>query len=497
MSLSPHLGSLLSDSAARHAHRPAVEDLQGGSLSYTQLQQAASGLQSILQSHQLGAGCRIGLLMPKSLQYVASIFAVLNSGAAYVPLDAAAPMSRLVSICNDCEMQAVLATHPLADALMQQPGIGKAQTVRLEDGVFLLLFSQPKPLHREHLAYLIYTSGSTGLPKGVMHTHASALAFVDWSIRTFNTVPPDRIASHAPFHFDLSIFDLFATLGTGGTLVLVDEKTAANPLMLAEALAQKHISILYATPSTLLYLQLYGKMHKYDYSALRLVLFAGEVFPIERLKALKAVWPADVEYYNLYGPTETNVCTWFKVPQHITDKQQKPFPIGRCCEFAHAKIEEGELWIAGSSLMTGYWNDAQKTAGAFETDGQGTTWYKTGDLVEVDEQGLLLYSGRKDRMVKRKGYRIELGEVEHTLLRHPGVAEAAVVANKEGDDGDTTITAHLAPKHNQALSVIELTTWCRGALPAYMVPDYFVLHERLPQTSTNKIDYKALTLLRD
>lgn len=472
-----------------------MEDLHGSSLSYLQLEEASASLQSVLQSHQLGAGCRIGILSPKNTGYVTAIFAILKCGAAYVPLDAGAPMNRLVTICNDCQMQAILVDHSLTEALAQ--GSRNIQLIPLEGSLSLLLFKDVKPKHSEDLAYLIYTSGSTGMPKGVMHTHASALAFINWSIGTFKTGPADRVASHAPFHFDLSIFDLFVTLATGGTLVLIDEKTAANSLMLAEALAQKRISILYATPSTLSYLHLYGKMHKHHYNALRLVLFAGEVFPIERLKALKAALPENTAYYNLYGPTETNVCTYFKVPHEISDSQLKPFPVGRPCEFAQARIEQGELWIAGSSLMAGYWNDAQKTSSSFEKDSKGLAWYKTGDLVETDEQGLLLYSGRKDRMVKRKGYRIELGEIEHALLRHPAIAEAAVTARREDNDGDTVITAHLAPEGHQPLTVIALTAWCREALPGYMVPDHFVLHERLPQTSTNKIDYKALTLSRD
>lgn len=496
MSLSPHLGSLLSDSAARHAQRPAVEDLQGRSLSYQQLEEASDNLRSILKKHQLQAGCRIGILSPKNIAYVVSIFGILKSGAAYVPMDANAPMSRLAAICSDCQMQALIIDPALVDAFVLEHRIAGTQVTGLSNGLSLLLFGGLKPTHSKDLAYLIYTSGSTGVPKGVMHTHASALAFIDWSIGTFNAGPADRVASHAPFHFDLSIFDLFATLAAGGTLVLMDDKTAGNSLMLAEALAQKHISILYATPSTLSYLQLYGKMHKHDYSSLRLVLFAGEVFPIERLKALKAVLPENTAYYNLYGPTETNVCTYFQVPQHIPGTQLKPFPIGAPCSFARARIEQGELWIAGASLMAGYWNDEQKTAASFEKVG-GDTWYKTGDLVEPDANGQLVYGGRTDRMVKRKGYRIELGEIEHVLLLHPAIAEAAVTARRESDNGEMLITAHLVTNNDQMLDEMALRSWCHGALPGYMAPDRFVFHRELPKTSTHKIDYKALTLLRD
>ncbi len=491
------LNKLLSGSAGKYARQPAVEDLHGLVYSYSQLQAAAAGFSALLSRHGVGAGCRVGILAPKSPAYVVAIFGILETGAAYVPMDIKAPVSRNISIFLDCGLQAVLMPPAQAEAFRKALGPAhNFEAIPVDHSLCLLLSKDACQKHHDPLAYIIYTSGSTGTPKGVMHTHNSAMAFISWSVETFSPAPGDRFISHAPFHFDLSIFDLFVAIATGGTLVLTDEKTAANSLLLAAVLALKKINILYATPSTLSYLCLYGKMHKYDHSALKLVLFAGEVFPIDRLKAFKAIVP-QAKLYNLYGPTETNVCTWYKVPQEIPATQLVPFPIGEACNFAEALADQGELLVAGKSLMCGYWNDADKTSRVLHTDERGVKWYRTGDLVTTDQQGQLVYAGRKDRMVKRRGYRIEPGEIENTLLRHEAIWQVAVTTTLPNDQADATIRAHIAWKGPGEPSAIEMAAYCREVLPEYMIPDSFMFYEQLPQTSTNKIDYKALTSLND
>jgi non-ribosomal peptide synthetase component F len=183
------------------------------------------------------------------------------------------------------------------------------------------------------------------------------------------------------------------------------------------------------TPSVLRLLVEYGRLERYDWSSLRLVLFAGEAFPIKYLRALKAAWQRP-RYFNLYGPTETNVCTYFEVPQEIPASQEGPFPIGLACESDRTKIvddngrevqpgEEGELLVAGGSVMIGYWNLREKSEAAFSIDSEGARWYKTGDLVRQQADGNYMFIGRRDRMVKRRGYRVELGEIEAALYRHP------------------------------------------------------------------------------
>jgi acyl-coenzyme A synthetase/AMP-(fatty) acid ligase len=256
--------------------------------------------------------------------------------------------------------------------------------------------------------------------------------------------------------------------------------------------------VWYSVPSILALMAQYGKMERHDYSALRAVLFAGEVFPLPHLRRLRQYWPAP-RYFNLYGPTETNVCTWYQLPAEIPAERSEPFPIGAPCSNARARVVdaegndvpsggEGELCIAGDGVMQGYWHLPEATERAFLG---GECWYRTGDLVVDDGSGNYLYRGRRDRMVKRRGYRIELGEIESGLYRHPGVREAAALATR-GAEGEVVIVAHLALGEGEAASVIAFKRFALTVLPAYMVPDRYVFQPELPKTSTGKVDYQLL-----
>jgi amino acid adenylation domain-containing protein len=349
------------------------------------------------------------------------------------------------------------------------------------------------------LAYILYTSGSTGRPKGVALTHGNALSFVDWCSDVFAPTSDDVFSSHAPFHFDLSILDVYVPIKHGARLVLVGEQAGKEPLGLAQMIAEAGITVWYSTPSILNLLASFGHLERHDFGALRTVLFAGEVFPPAQLAALKRFWP-EPRYCNLYGPTETNVCTWFEIPAAV-DPNDDPYPIGSVCppnaaivvDSSGARVaagEEGELLVHGPNVMTGYWNRPEDNARAFLTDEQGRKWYRTGDIV-VEHEGVFHFRGRRDRMVKRRGYRVELGEIEAALARHPRVLECAVVARPDDALG-VRITAFLNRGDAARLSIIELKQHCSAQLPVYMVPDDFCQIELLPRTSTDKIDYQSL-----
>jgi acyl-coenzyme A synthetase/AMP-(fatty) acid ligase len=312
----------------------------------------------------------------------------------------------------------------------------------------------------------------------------------------------DRFSSHAPFHFDLSILDIYVPLKHGATLVLVGAEIGKDPLRLAALISEKRITSWYSTPSILSLLAQYGKLPQHDYSSLRTVLFAGEVFPIKHLRALKTLLPRP-GYFNLYGPTETNVCTFYEIPVHISEEQTQPYPIGRVCSHLQGIVvdeqgqtvpvgQEGELCISGPGVTQGYWNLPERTARAFLIDTFEQAWYKTGDIVVEDADGNYIYIGRRDRMVKKRGYRVELGEIEAGLYRHPAVKEAAVVALSDEENG-VRVKAFLSCKEDEHRpSLIELKRFCTENLPVYMVPDLFAFREVLPKTSTDKIDYQKL-----
>jgi acyl-coenzyme A synthetase/AMP-(fatty) acid ligase len=246
-----------------------------------------------------------------------------------------------------------------------------------------------------------------------------------------------------------------------------------------------------------------GKLEQHDYGRLRMVLFAGEVFPVVHQRALKRLWPRP-EYFNHYGPTETNVCTYYKVPDLVPEDRADPYPIGKVCSHLRGITigedgrpvdarDEGELCIAGPGVMQGYWNDPAQSEARFVA-WAGERWYKTGDIVAPDEDGDYKFLGRRDRMVKKRGYRVELGEIESCLTLHPEIREAAVVALPHEELG-LLLLAHLGTEDGKRLSTVRLKQFCSQHLPVYMVPDQFVFHAALPKTSTGKTDYQNLTAL--
>jgi amino acid adenylation domain-containing protein len=460
----------------------------------------------------------VGIYLRKSIDAVAAIFGILKTGAAYVPVDPGAPASRNAYILNNCFVKAVVMEKRFAEKwraesgqngdlphLLLLEGTGGGPFLRKaldqeqqKDPALTTATTIPAP---DDLAYILYTSGSTGTPKGVMLSHRNATSFIDWCSETFAPTEQDRFSSHAPFHFDLSILDIYLSLKHGATLVLIGEEMGKSPGLLAQLIAQRRISFWYSTPSVLSMLTQYGKLEQLDCSALRTVLFAGEVFPLKHLRALKALLPQP-RYFNLYGPTETNVCTFYEIPTKLPQERTDPFPIGKACTHVQAKVvdeygreispgQEGELCISGAGVMQGYWNLPEQTARAFLEDHSGRRWYKTGDIVIEDADGNYVFVGRRDRMVKKRGYRVELGEIEAGLYGHPAIREVAVIAVTDEENG-VRLKAFLSCHAGKRPSLIELKRFCAEHLPAYMIPDLFAFLEVLPKTSTDKVDYQKL-----
>ncbi len=507
--MTQRLDALLAASAVARPDHVAIEDpATGDAVTYAELDAAAQRVAETLRQRGVVAGDRVGV-SGKSVPVVAAIFGILRAGAAYVPVDANAPLQRGATILADCGVACAFVAPAAAAGFAESFGHdgGAVESVDALAGLGPELALVPGPGQRVEdpsmageLAYILYTSGSTGVPKGVVHTHRSALAFVDWCSEALQPSPDDRFSSHAPFHFDLSIFDLYVSIKHGGTLVLIGDALGKHPTGLASTIAERRISVWYSTPSILRLLVEMGKLERHPHAP-RLVLFAGEVFPIKHLRALQAAWSSP-RYCNLYGPTETNVCTWFDLPPQTPADREQPFPIGVECSGDVARVvdeagadvadgDEGELWIAGASVMLGYWNRAEQTAAVFVDGDDGHRWYRTGDLVRRDASGDLVFVGRRDRMVKRRGYRIELGEIEAALYRHERVSEAAALAVTDAD-GAVGIRAFLSCADGGSVPVLELKQWCASQLPLYMVPDRFFCREVLPKTSTDKIDYQAL-----
>ncbi len=513
-----NLAQLLIESARRSPTREAVGVPEGRTMTYGELDALSDRLRDRLWRLGVRRGDRVGLRLHKSIDGVATIFGILKTGACYVPVDVESPAARGAYIFNDCQVKVVVterALHSELEENLQRLNASPAMLILDDDkrdaalAVALDDWDRRDPTTPvatveaggDDLAYILYTSGSTGNPKGVMLSHTNALSFVDWCSDAFQPRSDDTFSSHAPFHFDLSILDLFVSMKHGAKLVLFGEALGKEPVRLAATIASERISIWYSTPSILNLLAHYGKLERYDYSALRVVHFAGEVFPVPQFRAVRAIW-SQPRYFNLYGPTETNVCTYYEVPADDPLDGVDTFPIGTICVPNLGRVvddegrdvtrgEPGELVVHGPNVMQGYWNLPDLNARAFLVDGDGRKWYHTGDIVTENGSGEYKYLGRRDRMVKRRGYRVELGEIEAALARHPDIREAAVVAVPAAESG-IKIAAFVACEQDRALSIIGLKKLSSQSLPPYMVPDIFMVVDALPRSSTNKVDLQAL-----
>ena len=514
----PSLHALLESVAARRGSSPAIEDPPAGVISYSELSQLSDRVRDRLAAVGVRPGDRVGFCLHKSIDTIAGFFGAMKAGAAYVPVDPGAPAWRCAYILNDCSVSAVVIEREYVAAFTDEvralggtlmplivlDGAGGGDPLRA--ALDRLDAERPAPTSAtvasgpDDLAYILYTSGSTGKPKGVMLTHGNALAYVDWCSETFAPRSDDRFSSHAPLHFDLSILDLYLCFKHGATLVLIGSEVGREPTGLAQLIAERRISIWYSAPSILSALAQFGKLDRLDFSALRIVFFAGEVFPVKFLRLLKTFWRHPL-YFNLYGPTETNVCTWHEIPTVVPEERAEPYPIGKVCANLQGKVvdeegrdlpaaAEGELCITGTNVMQGYWNLSEQTLKGFLIDEAGRRWYRTGDIVVLDAAGDYVYVGRRDRMVKRRGHRVELNEIESGLYRHAEIKEAAVIALKS-DEG-VRIRAFVAPKDGATLGIIALKRFSAEHLPSAMVPDDFVLLPALPKTSTDKVDYQRL-----
>ena len=503
--------------------RTAVVDPQGWSLTYAELDERADRIAGFLVANGVRPGDRVGVITPKSANAVVAFIGIMKARAAYVPADHAAPAARNRTILADCAVKAAFLASSCAPALDEWPADSAVPSAIVsmdhaapatEASVRAFAWDEAighAPMRVDgrrssDLAYILYTSGSTGVPKGVMLTHDNALAFVDWCSSVFAPTEVDRFSSHAPFHFDLSVLDLYLPLRHGASVHIISEDAGKSPGALARFIEERRLTVWYSTPSILALMTEHGHLERRDCRSLRLVLFAGEVFPVKHLRELSRRWPW-AAYYNLYGPTETNVCTFAHIPLPIPDDRTAAYPIGWPCTHCSAMVldeeggdatrpgHEGLLYMSGPSTFSGYWNRPDLNARAFlERDGH--RWYNTGDVVGLDVSQGYVYRGRRDRMVKRHGYRIELGEIERGLHQHRAILEAGVVDAPDGASGGR-IVAFLSARAPERPSIIEMKSFCAARLPSYMSPDVFLFLDAIPRTSTDKIDYQRLARLAE
>jgi len=463
---------------ARQAGRTpdAVAVVSGGtSLTYRELDERSAGLARALARLGAGPDRLVAVALPRSADLVVALLAVVRSGAAYLPVDLAHPMSRLEFLFADAAPVLVVTTP---DAVL--PGNAPRRVAPDEPAAGSA--TAPAPVRPHDPAYVIYTSGSTGRPKGVVVEHRSLGAY----LRRARTAYPDAAGTslvHTPASFDLTVTALYTPLVAGGT-VRLSELDEPGPVPTFVKGTPSHLALLDSLPA--------------EASPTGTLVLGGEALHADLLRTWRAAHP-DVLVVNAYGPTEATVnCLEFRVPPG-TVLPPGPVPIGRPFPYVRAHVLDdrlnpvapggtGELFVAGDALARGYLNRPGLTAARFVADPYGppgARMYRTGDVVRCRADGDLEYVGRVDDQVKVRGFRIEPGEIEAVLTAHDAVARVAVLA--AGD----RLVAYFVPA-GEPVPDAALRTHLAARLPAHMVPSVFVPLGEIPLTANGKLDRAAL-----
>ncbi|MBL4709769.1 MAG: amino acid adenylation domain-containing protein [Flavobacteriales bacterium] len=504
----------ITESAKRFPERQAFV-FMNRSLSYKELEQQSNQLANLLIDLGVKKGDRVGIYMNRSLESSIAVYGIMKAGAAYVPLDPDAPIKRTQFLIEDCEIE-VLITNSIKKRQVKEIIDAKTQLkscIGFKDGLTINTIPWEEVLQQSEetpsisilgndLAYIMYTSGSTGLPKGIMHSHNSGLAYAKLSADLYELTEEDRIGNHAPLHFDISTFGYFTGPFVGATTVIIPDPHTKMPASLAQLIEKEQLSIWYSVPLALVQLLQSKSIEKADMSALRWVLYGGEVFPTKHLNALMQIWPS-CQFSNVYGPAEVNQCTYYTVQE--PPKEDEMIPLGKVWGNTEKLIlnqddglakrgEVGELLIRSATMMKGYWNQSELTKKSLYTLRINSTYkkvfYRTGDLVKLDENNDLLFLGRKDRQIKIRGYRVELDEVVGVLSINTAVHEAAVFAITK--EGTVHIAAVIILKEEGLITVEELRDHLNQNLPKYAVPETILIGKQLPRTSNGKINHLEL-----
>ncbi len=516
------------DHAADRAEDGEAFCAPGERLSYGELARRSNQLAHLLLDEGVRPGDRVGIFMPRCLETAVAVYGILKAGAAYVPIDPQMPPGGLAGLVDNCGIAHLVAHESLASQLLRLverrsalqtivgpgvagPGAELGARVRLRPWGDLdeLTDGSAPPISTtgDDLAYIMYSSGSTGRPKGIMHSHRSGMSYARLSVATYEVGPSDRIGNHSPLHFDMSTFGYFSGPCAGATTLLIPEAYTKMAASLSQLMESERLTIWYSVPLALIQLLGRGVLESRNLESLRWVLFGGEPFSRKHVEALMARWP-QARFSNVYGPAEVNQCTYHHVPRRGEGAQDDgaPIPIGRTWDDTEALVvdeagqpvadgKEGELLIRSSTMMLGYWARPDLDAEAFfrqcVDSNYERVFYRTGDLVRRQEQGELMFLGRKDRQVKIRGYRVELDEIERTITAHPAVEEAAVFPIRVGEEIDH-LGAAVTSRPGATVEAEELRHFVSDLLSWYAVPKTTRVMDTLPRTTSGKIDRRGL-----
>jgi amino acid adenylation domain-containing protein len=478
------------------AHAPgSIAVLDAGSMDYSTLNQRANCFAHFLIKKGIGPENIVALALPRSLEMIVAMLAVLKAGAAYMPLDPEYKAERMKFMLDDAKPSMLISTSRIAPMLQQE-----TLTVLMDDPLDVARIGEnstanPSEADRHaelfpaNAAYVIYTSGSTGSPKGVVVSHAGIASLAAAIVDRFGLAPHARVLQLASFGFDAAFLEILMAFASGGTLVLPPPGRLVGQL-LADTIRSYQVTHAFIPPTLLRTLDPESQIH------LDTLVVGGE----RCSQDLIAAWSRGRRMVNAYGPTETTVCATISTALAPLGQSTLGTPVPNTVVYVLdeelncvAPGQPGEIYVAGESLARGYVNDAILTAERFVPDpygAPGTRMYRTGDIAKQSLDGSLEFIGRADNQVKIRGIRVELGEIEETLRKCDEVKDAIVIAEDRPGVG-TRIVAYVIPS-NDAVTPKICQHRLASMLPYYMVPTSVVLMPSWPMTTHSKIDRSAL-----
>ncbi len=513
------LNRLVLDAAMRQPAAPAVR-CEGDTLSYEELARQANGLAQVLVERGLSRGDRVAVWLGKGPKVPLAFHGTFAAGGTLVPIDPKSPLDQVIRI-----LQSAGATHlvtepdrqeGVARALAACPGVrhvigaapdgGLSRPVATWTEVLAESSDRPPAVTLIELdpAYILHTSGSTGQPKLILHTHASAMSFVEWAAAEYALTSADRLSNHSSHHTCFATFDFYAAARAAATTVILTPAVMMMPGTLSRLLERERVTVWYSVPAALVQLSLRGDLEHRDLRPLRSVLFAGETFPARHLRRLRDQLPA-ARFSHVYGSTEVNVCTVYHLPDGAPP--DGPLPIGRPCWTSDTLVadetmapvpagEAGDLFVRGSTVMAGYWMDpARNQETLVRRPGDGAVdgvYFRTGDRARVLPDGNLAFVARADRQVKIRGHRVELDEVEGALVSLARVDEAVAYTVPDSEGSSALCAAVVAAGSGAAPSRRDLLAELGDVLPPYALPSRIIFVATLPRTPTGKVDVRAL-----
>jgi len=507
MSYIYNLGLKFKEISCKYSEKAAIKFCDGSSISFYGLDRLSDKIANLLIIKGLKKNQVVAIQNEKTPFGYAAMLACIKIGVIYTNFDPNNPKERLNKIFECAKPSIVISDKKLSGQVAE---ICSEKSIEIFDYSHTYARSeieqQNEILSDEILkgvigfdpVYIMFTSGSTGIPKGVLIKQESVLNFIEWGKITYNITPDDTLTNVNPIYFDNSVFDFYCSIFNGASLAAFPKEIIEKPKEMLEIIDKTGCTFWFSVPSFLIYLNNIKLLSKETFKNIRAFSFGGEGYPKDLLLKFYNLYKERAEFFNVYGPTEgTCICSAYKVSESDFENMTGLVTLGYIApNFDYLILDDnnvpsnkGELCLLGSQLASGYYNDKERTNKSFVNNPLNTCFeqrmYKTGDLVELKNDGKLYFIGRADNQIKHMGYRIELEEIEAGLIKILYIKQCAVVHGKT-NNGFSRIVAYIAT--DEKIDQKQLRDDLKKFLPDYMIPNLFELMDELPKNANGKVD---------